>query len=145
LAAASAVVSHEALKEEYEALFVGVGKPPVMLYASYYLSGFMMEKPLAALREDLARLGFARDPAVHEPEDHLAALCDVMRALILGDVADKPASLSEQRAFFRAHLQPWVRQCCDATTKYVQANYYAKVAAFALAFFNIEIAAFEIE
>jgi TorA maturation chaperone TorD len=145
LAAASGVVTHEAVEEEYENVFVGVGRPPVMLYGSFYLAGFMMEKPLADLRDDLKALGFARGADVNEPEDHLAALCDVMRALILGDLSGRPATVEAQCAFFAKHLQPWVLQCCDATTNYVQANYYAKVASFAKAFFEIEIQAFEIQ
>lgn len=143
LAAASAIVSHDALQEEYAAVFVGMGRPPVMLFGSYYLAGFMNEKPLAELRGELTKLGFARDPEVMEPEDHLAALCDVMRALILGDVANGPATVEEQRAFFARHIQPWVLQCCGAITLNEKANYYRKVAAFAKAFFEIEIQAFD--
>lgn len=143
LAAASGVVSHDAVQEEYEAVFVGVGRPPVMLFASFYLSGFMNEKPLAELRGDLSKLGFARDPAATEPEDHLAALCDVMRAMILGDIADAPASVDQQRAFFARHMQPWIVQCCAAITQNENANYYKRVATFAQAFFEIEIQAFE--
>ena len=97
LAAASGVVTSDALAEEFELLFIGVGRPPVMLYGSYYQAGFMNEKPLAELRTDLVRMGFSRDGAVRETEDHLAALCDVMRALIMGDVASAPATLDEQR------------------------------------------------
>ena len=143
LAAASGAVSHDAVLEEYEAVFVGVGRPPVMLFGSFYLSGFMNEKPLAELRGDLMALGFARNPEVTEPEDHLAALCDVMRAMILGDVADAPASIERQRSFFVKHMQPWVLQCCDAITQCEKSNYYRRVAAFAKAFFEIEIQAFE--
>ncbi len=142
LAAASAVVGHDAVLDEYEAVFVGVGRPPVMLFGSFYLSGFMNEKPLAELRGDLSALGFARDPAVTEPEDHLAALCDVMRAMILGDVADSPAAIEQQRSFFVKHMQPWALQCCGAITQNEKSNYYRRVAAFAQAFFEIEIQAF---
>lgn len=142
LAAASAVVSHDVVAEEYEAVFVGVGRPPVMLFGSFYLSGFMNEKPLAELRGDLSALGFARDPAVTEPEDHLAALCDVMRAMILGAVADSPAEIGQQRAFFTKHLQPWALQCCAAITQNEKSNYYRRVATFAQTFFEIENQAF---
>jgi TorA maturation chaperone TorD len=144
LAAASAVVSHDAVQEEYEMVFVGVGRPPVMLFGSFYLSGFMNEKPLAELRKDLVAMGFARDPAVTEPEDHLAALCDVMRAMILGDVTDTPAAFEPQRLFFAKHMQPWVLQCCGAITQNEKSNYYRRVAAFAQAFFEIEIQAFAV-
>lgn len=144
LAAASAVVSAEALIEEFETLFIGVGRAPVLLYGSFYQAGFMNEKPLADLRTDLAELGFARDAGARETEDHLAALCDVMRAMILGDVENAPASLQAQKSFFVKHMQPWALQCCDATIKNENSNYYERVAAFAKAFFQIEIQAFEI-
>ena len=143
LAAASGVVTADAVSEEFATLFVGVGRAPVMLYGSFYQAGFMNEKPLAELRTDLASMGFARDGAVRETEDHLAALCDVMRAMILGGVANAPATLDEQRSFFSKHLQPWALDCCDATTKNENSNYYRRVAALAKAFFRIEIEAFE--
>jgi TorA maturation chaperone TorD len=113
-----------------------------MLFGSFYMAGFMNEKPLAELRGDLRARGFARDPAITEPEDHLAALCDVMRAMILGDVANKPAPIEQQRQFFAKHLQPWVRQCCAAIMQNEKSNYYRRVATFANAFFEIEIQAF---
>jgi TorA maturation chaperone TorD len=145
LAEASNVVSHDAVADEYEAVFVGVGRPPVMLYGSFYMAGFMMEKPLAELRTDLAKLGFTRDAAARESEDHLAAVCDVMRALILGDLSVAPASTAEQKKFFMQHMQPWVLKCCSAVNDFEQSNYYRRVARFAAAFFEIEIAAFEID
>ena len=142
LAAASGVVTPDALSEEFEMLFIGVGRASVMLYGSYYQAGFLNEKPLAELRTDLARMGFSRDGAVPETEDHIAAICDVMRAMILGDVANASATLDEQRQFFLKHLQPWVIACCDATINNENSNYYKRVAAFAKAFFVIEIEAF---
>ena len=145
LAAASGVVTSDALREEFETLFIDVGRTPVMLYGSYYQAGFMNEKPLAELRTDLARMGFARDGAVRETEDHLAALCDVMRAMILGDVGNAPATLDEQKIFFSKHLQPWVLECCNATTKNEISNYYKRVAALAESFFQIEIQAFAMQ
>ncbi|MBL8511988.1 MAG: molecular chaperone TorD family protein, partial [Betaproteobacteria bacterium] len=100
-------------------------------------------KPLADLRADLARLGFQRDPAATEPEDHLAALCDVMRALILGSLATPPASIEQQRAFFQRHLQPWAAACAEAVMAHQQANFYQRVAVFAKAFFALESRAFD--
>lgn len=142
LAAASGAVSHDAVEEEYQSVFIGVGRPPVMLFGSFYVSGFMNEKPLAELRGDLLAQGFLREPSVSEPEDHLAALCDVMRAMILGDVSNAPASVEQQRVFFLKHMQPWIKQCCAAITQNQKSNYYKRVAAFADAFFEIEIQAF---
>lgn len=152
LSAASAVVTHDALIEEYETVFVGVGRPPVILYGSFYLAGFMMEKPLAELRDDLAKMGFARDANVRESEDHLAAVCDVMRALIIGasravadDLADAPANIAVQKLFFEKHLQPWVFKCCTAIQVYEKSNYYKRVAKFAEQFFGMESEAFEMQ
>ena len=145
LAGASNLVSAEAVADEYQAVFIGVARPPVMVYGSFYLAGFMMEKPLAELRGDLAKLGFSRDAAAHESEDHIAALCDVMRALILGDLVDAPASTLTQKAFFKRHMQPWILNCCTAVHGFEKSNYYRHVARFAAAFFAIEIAAFDID
>jgi TorA maturation chaperone TorD len=143
LAEASNIVPEDAVREEYDAVFVGVGKPPVMLYGSFYMAGFMMEKPLAALRQDLATLGFARADTVREPEDHLAAICDVMRGMILGDVASKPQPVETQKMFFLTHVKPWVFECMNAISAYHQANYYRWVAAFAEQFFKVELESLE--
>jgi TorA maturation chaperone TorD len=145
LAAASAAVTADAAQDEFDKLFGGVGRAQLMPYGSYYLSGFLNEKPLAELRSDLARMGFSRDEGTSETEDHLAALCDVMRAIILGDVASPPATLEAQQQFFKKHLQPWVLQCCDATINNENSNYYKRVAAFAKRFFEIEIQAFDMQ
>lgn len=144
LAAASSVVTHDAVHEEYEEAFIGVGRPPVMLYGSFYLAGFMNEKPLAELRSELATLGFTRGADVAETEDHLAALCDVMRALILGDLSSVPADTETQRRFYQKHVNPWVTDCCTAVTLSEKTNYYKQVAGFAAAFFAVESQAFEI-
>ncbi len=145
LSAASAVVTHDALVDEYESVFVGVGRPPVIVYGSFYLAGFMMEKPLAELRDDLAKMGFARNAEVRESEDHLAAVCDVMRALILGDLSDAPADIESQKAFFEKHMKPWVLKCCAAIQVYEKSNYYRRVANFAEKFFEMESQAFEMQ
>lgn len=145
LADASSVVPAEAVSEEYANMFVGVGRPPVMLFGSFYLAGFMMEKPLAELRDDLAKMGFARVTEVRESEDHIAALCDVMRAMILGDVATKPFSTDAQKKFFMTHVNTWISRCTKNILEYHQSNYYKRVAEFAQAFFDMEAAAFQID
>lgn len=148
LSAASAVVTHDALVDEYETVFVGVGRPPVILYGSFYIAGFMMEKPLAELRDDLAKMGFSRNAEVRESEDHLAAVSDVMRALILGVMGsgtDAPAEIAAQKVFFEKHLKPWVFKCCTAIQVYEKSNYYKRVAKFAEQFFAMEAEAFEMQ
>lgn len=145
LSAAAGVVTHDAVQDEFDRLFGGVGRPAVMVFGSVYLGGFLHEKPLAALRDDLAALGLQRAETVSETEDHLAALCEVMRFLILGDLGTRPASLDEQKAFYSAHLEPWVQQCWQAVLASPEANFYKRVAAFGQAFFLIESEAFGME
>ena len=105
LAVAAARADLEQLRHEYDALFIGLGRGEVVPYGSWYLTGFLMEQPLAQLRGDLRDLGIERQPGVHEPEDHAAALCDTMALLITGD---EPASLEQQYGFYSRHLEPWM-------------------------------------
>lgn len=143
LAAAAEACDTQVVKDEYEKLFIGVGRPEVMLFGSYYLAGFMMEKPLALLRDDLAQMGLARNESVHEPEDHLSALCDVMRYLITGDENRDAADLEQQKQFFARHIQTWYQRFCDAVLETEAANFYKHVARFIKVFFNIEVESFE--
>ena len=131
-----------AIVAEYNALFGGVGKPEVYLYGSHYLSGFLNEKPLAALRTDLAALGLARDDAMPETEDHFACLCEVMRYLIAGDDVTV-ANLAQQQKFFATHLQPWTPRLCDAIAAHPKARYYAALAEFTRAFLSVEAQGFD--
>ncbi|MBK9236335.1 MAG: molecular chaperone TorD family protein [Rhodoferax sp.] len=131
-----------ALAHEYDALFGGVGKPEVYLYGSHYLSGFLNEKPLAALRTDLLGLGLARDEVMKETEDHIACLCEVMRYLIAGDDAHV-ANLTQQREFFAKHLQPWVMSLCDTLQAHPKARFYAVLADFTRAFMSVEAQGFD--
>lgn len=142
VATAAHAADAEQVRAEYEALFIGVGKPEVALYGSSWLSGFMMEKPLAELRTDLARLGLERDAAMQESEDHIGALCDAMRCLIASGGAGA-ASLDVQRRFFATHMQPWVAAMCDAIDSHPGARFYRAVARFAKTFFEVEALAFD--
>jgi TorA maturation chaperone TorD len=145
LIAACAAVEPDAVRQEYDDLFVGVGRPEVMLFGSFYLAGFMNEKPLVRLRDDLVRLGLARRSGATEPEDHVAALADVMRHLI-GDTAATPAQREAcAQAFFAEHLEPWYPKLCAAIEAAPQANFYRRAAAFARAFLDIESQSFHIE
>ncbi len=127
---------------EHEALFHGVGKPEVFAYASFYLSGFLNEKPLAALRHDLAALGLTRDANALETEDHVAYLLEVMRYLIAGDDV-AVCNLEQQRRFFRGHLQPWIERLCDAVQAHPRAATWAAVAGFTREFVAVETQAFD--
>lgn len=142
LSDACSLAQAEPVREEYEALFVGVGKPEVMLYGSFYLSGFLMEKPLAALRTDLAMLGLQRDENIPESEDHIASLCEVMRYLIASNDSLQ-AGIAIQKQFFSKHMQPWVLHMCDAVANHPGVNFYAPVARLAKTFFEVEMEAFD--
>jgi TorA maturation chaperone TorD len=137
--AAAAAADPARVREEFETLFYGVGRPKVMVFGSYYLAGFMMEKPLAALRDDLAALGFARKLTAGEPEDHIAALCDVMRMLILSG-----AILETQKGFFSAHMKPWYPRLADSLARIAEADFFKRVGRLAAAFFDVEAASFDI-
>lgn len=133
----------EQVAAEYDALFGGVGKPEVYLFGSYYLSGFLNEKPLAALRGDLAALGLARDEAMPETEDHFACVCEVMRYLIAGDDVEV-ANLTQQQKFFSAHVQSWVPAMCEAIGAHPKARFYAALAGFTAAFVSVEAQGFDL-
>jgi len=128
---------------EYDALFGGVGKPDVFLYGSYYLSGFLNEKPLALLRDELQRLGLTRDETRAETEDHIAYLFEVMRYLIAGDDV-AVCNLEQQRQFFRAQLQPWVTQLCDAVDAQPRARSWRAVAEMTRHFVAVETQGFDL-
>ena len=131
------------IQDEFDSLFAGVGKPEVLLYGSHYQTGFLNDKPLVALRHDLAALGLARDEAMAESEDHFAYLCEVMRYLIAGDDV-AICNLSRQQAFFAAHLQPWVNAMCDTLQAHPRAVFYAAVAGLIRAFMAVEAQGFDL-
>lgn len=129
----------QAVAREFDALFVSAGMPLLNPYESFYLTGFMMEKPLAALRGELAALGLARVAGARELEDHLGALCETMALLIAGG-----ETLARQQEFFESHLLPWQARCLDELRACPGANFYRQLAELAALFFEIETQAFEI-
>jgi TorA maturation chaperone TorD len=136
------VVEAEVAADEFDALFVSTGNPKINPYGSFYLSGAMYDKPLAALRADLGRLRLARARGAGESEDHLAALCDTMRVLIGGAPAIPRRPLAVQKQFFETHLGTWYAACLADIAGAPEANFYRLVAAFAGAFLAIEAEAF---
>ena len=110
--------------DEFEALFIGVGRGELMPYASWYLTGFLMEKPLAKLRADLVTLGFERQDNVSEPEDHAAALCETMALLAeSGDLE----SLQTQARFFNDYIGPWMARFFKEMQASASARFYRAV------------------
>ncbi|HSD60054.1 MAG TPA: molecular chaperone TorD family protein, partial [Burkholderiales bacterium] len=132
-----------AVRQEFDDLFVGVGHPLVQPNASYYLAGFLNEAPLVELRERLAELGFGRRPAVGETEDHLSALADVMRMLILGTGDGAGSELKAQRRFFERFLKPWYARLAQDLAAAERADFYGVVGRFLKAFLDVETASFE--
>jgi TorA maturation chaperone TorD len=131
------------IQREHEALFGGVGKPEVYVYASHYLSGFLNEKPLAQLRTDLAALGLTRDAAsMSETEDHVSYLMEVMRFLVAGDDV-AVSNLTQQAKFFAAHVQTWVLGLCDVLHANPRARFYAALAELTRAFVSVETQGFD--
>lgn len=127
LAKAAAKASPAELEDEYQDLFIGVGRGELMPYASWYLTGFLMEQPLARLRDELGMLGFARREGVTEPEDHAAALCDVMAMICTGDEA---APVEVQTGFFSRHIAPWMGRFFRDMQQAPSARFYRAVGQF---------------
>ena len=123
----------ESVNDEYHALFIGIGRGELVPYGSFYLTGFLMEKPLGDLRDDLDRLGFEREVEVHEPEDHVAALCEVMAMLI-----QDGSSIDTQRGFFVTHINSWFQQFFTEMSAASNAVFYKAVSRFGSAFLEIE-------
>ena len=145
LTLASGVMDPDAVSEEFDALFISIGSPPVNPYGSRYLSGFMNDAPLAELRGALTRLGIQRIHGVGEFEDHLGALCETMRVLITGAPGIARQPVDRQQAFFDAHIAPWYARCLDDIAAAEGSNYYRLVARLAGAFLDIEAQAFAVE
>jgi len=125
--------SAEQVDDEYHSLFIGLGRGELVPYASWYLTGFLMEKPLALLRDDLALLGFERTTGTFEPEDHVAALCEVMAMLI-----SENQPLATQSQFFQAHLANWLDRFYADLSRAEHAVFYRAVGRFGTAFFELE-------
>ena len=138
LVKAAAIADLDDARETYESAFIGTGKAPVTLYTTAYTMRFSSEVPLVSLRSNLAELGFARHGSSHEPEDHIAALCDAMRHLITAKT-----ELAQQVRFFTRWIAPAAQPLCDAIAKQRRGTFYEYVARFAGAFFDLERSAFQ--
>lgn len=129
------------LGAEYQAVFIGLGRGEVVPYGSWYLTGFLMEQPLARLRSDLAALGIERQAGVREPEDHAGALCDAMALMIGGD---DPAPLEAQARFFTTHIDPWMGRFFRDLQQAASARFYRAVGQVGEQFLEVENRAFGI-
>ncbi len=124
LAAAAAETTPDALEREYFELFIGVGRGELLPFGSYYLTGFLHERPLAELRGDLARLGIGRAEGVSEPEDHIAFLCETYAGLIAGAFGHEG---DEATPFFTRHIRPWAARCFADLEAAKAAKFYRAV------------------
>jgi TorA maturation chaperone TorD len=124
----------QAVAEEYQELFIGIGRGELVPYGSWYVTGFLMEKPLAELRVDLRRFGFERKEDVKEPEDHAAALCETMSLIVNSPEID----LAAQREFFEKHLNPWMGRFFSDLTTARSASFYRAVGLLGERFLEVE-------
>jgi TorA maturation chaperone TorD len=106
LAKLASVTSEQDAEREFNALFIGLGRGELLPYASHYLTGFLNEKPLANLRQEMAERGIQRAEGKKEPEDNIASLMEIMGGLIVGRFG-KVTSVADQKSFFNAHVGPW--------------------------------------
>lgn len=131
-------------EKEYNALFIGLARGELLPFASYYLTGFLNEKPLATLRASMSEIGIARSKDVKEPEDHIASLCEMMAGLIRGDFA-APVSIAQQRDFFNTHLEKWAEHFFTDLEAASGSVLYAPVGKIGRAFMRVEVDAFRME
>ncbi len=143
LAAVAGSTGEKAVSREYHRLFIGIGRGELVPYASYYMTGFLNEKPLAVLRGDMARLGIERSLGTREPEDNIASLFEMMAGLILGRFGD-PARLDVQRDFFARHIAPWAGHFLTDLEGAKGSLFYAPVGAIGRRFLEIEKEAFRL-
>lgn len=139
LAEAAGRTTAERVSREYFDLFVGLGRGELLPYGSYYLTGFLHERPLARLRADLAQLGIERADSNPEPEDHAATLCEVMAGLIAGTFA---ADADAERQFFGKHIEPWLERMFEDLVRAEHADFYRPVGVLGRVFMAIERDAF---
>jgi len=141
LKAAAAATDAETARAEHETLLIGTGKAAVTPYVSHYLVETGRERVLVALRDDLSELGLARDQASHDPEDHFAALCEVMRHLVVAGSSD--AALQRQKKFFTRYMHQAYNPLTDQVTASTKTSFYRYVARFTKAFCDTEAASLD--
>lgn len=127
----------KAVESEFNKLFIGLGRGELLPYASYYLTGFLNEKPLALLRQDMTAQGMARSETVFEPEDNIASVMEMMGAMIVGRFAE-PADLTRQKTFFNKHIAPWAALFFADLEGAKNSVFYAPVGTVGRVFMDIE-------
>lgn len=144
LVLASGVVDAEAVAEEYETLFVGVGQAKVSIYAGFYAGASAVDHPRVRIARAMDKLRIVRAPGVTEPEDHLGGLFEVMRLLVAGAPGRAAESPATQKVFFEGHIAPAAIKFFDAVRSDPDSNYYSRVAALGSAFIGVESEALQL-
>jgi len=132
----------KAWHEEFDLNFISVGRPNIILNGSFYMAGHLNEKPLVEIRRSLQTFGLESAEEVTETEDHISALCEVMRYLIAGDDVEI-SNLTNQRVFFNSHIRPWYDELCDAIEDIPEMHLYHPVTALTREFLAIEGQSFD--
>ena len=130
------------IEREYHNLFIGVGRGELLPYGSFYMTGFLNEKPLANLRDDMKKIGISRSLGTSDPEDHIASLCEMMSGIITNQFYTT-LSIRQQSDFFATHLGPWAKHFFDDLIAAEYSVFYAPVGALGKAFIEIETEAFK--
>jgi TorA maturation chaperone TorD len=141
LAEAAKSARFERVEQEFFDLFIGVGRGELLPYGSFYLTGFLHERPLARLREDLARFGIDRAEGVAEPEDHAGILCEIMAGLASSEL---PAPAGSDRTIFEKHMAPWIGRLFADIERAQAADFYRRVGSLGRVFIKIETEAFSL-
>jgi TorA maturation chaperone TorD len=139
LAEAARAAKPDEVEREFFDLFIGIGRGEMVPYGSYYLTGFLHERPLARLRTDLAELGIARSDGNHEPEDHIGTLCEVMAGLAGGEF---PAPRGSDEQIFKKHIEPWAARFFTDLERAQAAQFYRSVGMLGRTFIEIESEAY---
>ena len=132
----------KAWQDEFDLNFISVGRPNIILNGSFYMAGHLNEKPLVDIRRALETFGLEPAEEITETEDHISALCEVMRYLIAGDDVEI-SNLTNQRVFFNAHIRPWYDELCDAIEAIPEMHLYYSVAVLSREFLAIESQSFD--
>ena len=141
LAKMARITKPRTVESEYNRLFIGLGRGELLPYASYYLTGFLNEKPLSLLRQDMTAQGLARAQNVFEPEDNIASLMEMMGAMIVGRFG-RPADLNTQKTFFNKHIGPWAGHFFSDLEGAKNSVFYAPVGTVGRLFMDVEAEAF---
>jgi TorA maturation chaperone TorD len=139
LAEAARLARPEDVEREFFDLFIGIGRGELVPYGSYYLSGFLYERPLARLRADLGELGIVRSEGNCEPEDHIATLCEIMAGLAGGEFSSSPGT---DEPFFKKHVEPWAARFFADLEHAQAARFYRSVGTLGRTFIEIESEAY---